>query len=246
MKTRGTKKSAAPDFELSAAVASPDPSLTDSPPIKFSFNLNTFNIPNTSAAKATSSSKKTNRNDVNNKISTAAAVASVPNGASSPMNNPSSIADLKALASSQLEAVKRQFERSHSDFVKDAQAFHSRLHKRLKIQTQGCQQAMDEAEKEFKKINGQISESQEAMKASYMEFIAEAQASASRVCKTSIPELTQSLENLIGVFWTNGRREQQLHISPAAVMVQFFYFFVLLCIDVALNSETVTIEISLS
>ncbi|KAL8112777.1 uncharacterized protein LOC141663991 [Apium graveolens] len=196
MKTRGTKKTAAPDFLSSPTAASPDPSLTDSPPVKFSFNLNTFNIPTTSATKATSSSKKSKRNDVSNKIS-AAAAASVPTGAASEVNNPSSIADLKALASSRLEAVKRQFERSHSDFVKDVEAFHSRLHKRLKIQTQGCQQAMDEAEKEYKKINEQISESQEAMKASYMEFIAEAQATASRVCKTSIPELASSLEKSV-------------------------------------------------
>ncbi|WOG90013.1 hypothetical protein DCAR_0209254 [Daucus carota subsp. sativus] len=190
MKTRGTKKAAAPDFLSSPAEASPDISLTDSPPIKFSFNLDGFN---NATGKSTTSAKKTKRNDVVNKIS-AAAAASVPAGASLPMN---SIADLKALASSQLDAVKRQFERSHSDFLKDVEAFHSRLHKRLKIQTQGCQQAMDEAEKEYRKITEKISESQDAMKASYMEFIAEAQASASRVCKTSIPELAQSLEKSV-------------------------------------------------
>ncbi|KAK3037628.1 hypothetical protein RJ639_030405 [Escallonia herrerae] len=67
------------------------------------------------------------------------------------------------------------------------------------IQTQTCQQVMDEAEKEYKKMTGRISESQDAMKASYMEFIAEAQATASRVCNTSIPELSQSFEKAIDV-----------------------------------------------
>ena len=124
MKTRGTKKAAAPDFLSSPAEASPDVSLTDSPPIKFSFNLDGFN---NATGKSTASAKKTKRNDVVNKIS---AASSVPAGASLPMN---SIADLKALASSQLDAVKRQFERSHSDFLKDVEAFHSRLHKRLKV-----------------------------------------------------------------------------------------------------------------
>ncbi|KAM7510644.1 hypothetical protein LguiB_009519 [Lonicera macranthoides] len=65
------------------------------------------------------------------------------------------------------------------------------------IQTQACQQVMDEAEKEYKKMTERISESREAMKASYMDFITEAQASASRVCKTSIPELSQSFEKAI-------------------------------------------------
>ncbi|KAA8521255.1 hypothetical protein F0562_011908 [Nyssa sinensis] len=67
------------------------------------------------------------------------------------------------------------------------------------IQTQACQQVVDEAEKEYKKMSERISESREAMKASFAEFIAEAQASASRVCKTSIPELSQSFEKAIDV-----------------------------------------------
>ncbi|KAL8521399.1 hypothetical protein ACS0TY_011791 [Phlomoides rotata] len=48
------------------------------------------------------------------------------------------------------------------------------------MQTQACQQVMDEADKEHKKISDRINEGREAMKASYAEFIAEAQASASR------------------------------------------------------------------
>ncbi|KAK6158519.1 hypothetical protein DH2020_005833 [Rehmannia glutinosa] len=39
---------------------------------------------------------------------------------------------------------------------------------------------MDEAEKEYKKLSDKINEGREAMKASYAEFIAEAQTTASR------------------------------------------------------------------
>ncbi|XLU34384.1 hypothetical protein S245_070450, partial [Arachis hypogaea] len=49
------------------------------------------------------------------------------------------------------------------------------------MQTQACHQVMDEAEKEYKKFSERITESREAMKASYDEFMAEAQASASRL-----------------------------------------------------------------
>lgn len=65
------------------------------------------------------------------------------------------------------------------------------------MQSQGCQQAMDEAEKDYKKLSERITESREAMKASYEEFMAEAQATASRVCKTSINELSQKYEKAI-------------------------------------------------
>ncbi|XP_050268647.1 uncharacterized protein LOC126713047 [Quercus robur] len=107
------------------------------------------------------------------------------------------ISDLKDLASSRLDHLKRHIEHSHSEIIKDLQASHSRLHKRFKIQTQACQQAMDEAEKEYKKMSERISESREAMQASYAEFKADAQASASRACKTSIAELSESCEKAI-------------------------------------------------
>lgn len=47
---------------------------------------------------------------------------------------------------------------------------------------------MDETEKEHKKMTAWIIESREAMKASYMEFIVEAQASASRGTMYCKPE----------------------------------------------------------
>ncbi|KAL1315847.1 uncharacterized protein [Arachis hypogaea] len=120
-------------------------------------------------------------------------------GASPPLSHRplSSIADLKAMASAGVDDLRRQSDRSHSEILKDLEASHSRLHKRLKMQTQACHQVMDEAEKEYKKLSERITESREAMKASYDEFMAEAQASASRACKTSITELSQSFEKAI-------------------------------------------------
>ncbi|KAL6501802.1 hypothetical protein OROGR_026935 [Orobanche gracilis] len=74
------------------------------------------------------------------------------------------------------------------------------------IQTQACQQVMEEAEKEYKKMSDRINEGREAMKASYAEFMEEAQATASRFCKTSISELAKttekgiaSLQSLFGI-----------------------------------------------
>ncbi|KAJ6962803.1 hypothetical protein NC652_001441 [Populus alba x Populus x berolinensis] len=110
-----------------------------------------------------------------------------------------SISDLKELASSRFDDIKsRLIDRSHSEIIKDLEASHSRLHKRFKIQSQTCQQMMDESEKDFKKMTERVTETTEAMKETYTEFMAEAQATASRVCKTSIPELAKSLEKSIG------------------------------------------------
>ncbi|KAJ6714719.1 hypothetical protein OIU85_026247 [Salix viminalis] len=110
-----------------------------------------------------------------------------------------SISDLKELASSRLDDIKcRLIDRSHSEIIKDLEASHSRLHKRFKIQSQTCQQMMDESDKDFKKMAERITETTEAMKETYTEFMAEAQATASRVCKTTIPELAKSFEKSVG------------------------------------------------
>ncbi|KAE8685047.1 putative polyamine transporter [Hibiscus syriacus] len=53
---------------------------------------------------------------------------------------------------------------------------------------------MEEAEKEYKKISEKIDSRHKAMKASYAKIMADAQAIASRVCKTSIFELSKSFE----------------------------------------------------
>ncbi|GAA0149980.1 hypothetical protein LIER_09018 [Lithospermum erythrorhizon] len=109
----------------------------------------------------------------------------------------SNISELKDMASSKMEFVKRHLDRSHTEILKEFEASESRLHKRLKLQTQGCQQLMDEAEKEYKKMSDRIGEGREAMKDSYSEFITELQASSSRVFKASLPELSQSFGKAI-------------------------------------------------
>ncbi|XP_014519675.1 uncharacterized protein LOC106776712 [Vigna radiata var. radiata] len=110
---------------------------------------------------------------------------------------PSNISDLRNFTSSGVDDLKRRIDYSHSEFLKDLEASNSRLHKRFKMQTQAYQQVMDEAEKEYKKVSERITESRDAMKASYEEFMLDAQASASRACKTSIVELSQSFEKAI-------------------------------------------------
>ncbi|KZV31740.1 hypothetical protein F511_00544 [Dorcoceras hygrometricum] len=92
----------------------------------------------------------------------------------------STISDLKNMATLNLDGIKRKLEMSHSEILKNIEASQGRLRKRHKMQTQACQQVMDEVEKEYKKISERIKDGQEAMTASYAEFIAETQASASR------------------------------------------------------------------
>lgn len=134
MKTRVSRKASAADFLVSPlqTAASPNQSASESPPKKFDFNLDGFN-------HTTSSLKKKNSN-IKNK-SAAAAAASVPmqpTGSPSPLKNLNSISDLKDLASSRLDSVKRQLDRSHSEILKDIEAFQSRLHKRFKVSITLC------------------------------------------------------------------------------------------------------------
>ncbi|KAJ9134980.1 hypothetical protein P3X46_032207 [Hevea brasiliensis] len=117
-----------------------------------------------------------------------------------PQNSLASISDLKDMASSRFHYLKSDLiDHSHSQILNDLESFQSRLHKRFKIQSQTCQQVMDEADKDFKKMSKDINESCEAMKESYEELMTDAQATTSRVCKTSIPELTKSYEKAIGI-----------------------------------------------
>ncbi|KAI3904373.1 hypothetical protein MKW98_014553 [Papaver atlanticum] len=109
----------------------------------------------------------------------------------------STILDLKNQVTSSTDSIKRNLDLSHSEILKEFEAYQSRLSKRFKIHTQTCQQVVNEVEKEHKKMSDRITESMDVMKASYSEFIKESQASAARICKTSIPELTQSLEKSI-------------------------------------------------
>ncbi|KAM1024091.1 hypothetical protein ACFX2I_037294 [Malus domestica] len=82
----------------------------------------------------------------------------------SPKSNAlASIPNLKHLASSRLCDLKLHVDRSHSDILKDFDSSQSRLHKLFKIQSQACQQVLDEADKEYKKMTQMITESREAM-----------------------------------------------------------------------------------
>ncbi|KAK3435244.1 hypothetical protein EUGRSUZ_D02601 [Eucalyptus grandis] len=108
-----------------------------------------------------------------------------------------SISELKGFASSQLDDLKRRLDRSHSGISKDVEASRSHLHKRFKKHAQAIQQVADEADKEYKMISEQINETRKAMKATFVGFMDGAQASTSHVCKTSIPELSQSFDKAI-------------------------------------------------
>ncbi|KAM0852431.1 hypothetical protein ACQ4PT_051746 [Festuca glaucescens] len=117
-----------------------------------------------------------------------------------PAPNPASMStvdDLRVLAASSLDSLKRRLDALHGDSVRDLEASHSRISKRIKMQTQSCLQLAEEAEKEHKKMNEKISESADEMKASYKKFVTEVQSSTSRVCKVTVPEMAKSAERAI-------------------------------------------------
>ncbi|XP_042035598.1 uncharacterized protein LOC121781967 [Salvia splendens] len=195
MRKRSTKSSAVallgssplppPDTE---ATRSPSPG--ESPAVLFDFDLNAL------AGIASSLNKSSNKKCVS-RASGSKRIQPTGFSPSPSLKSVNTIADLKDLASSTMESIKQQMERSHSKIAKDFESSKCRLHKRYKIQTQECQRIMNEAEKEHKKMFDRINEGREAMKASYAEFIAEAQTTASRLCKTTIPELAKSSEKSI-------------------------------------------------
>ncbi|KAH0741382.1 hypothetical protein KY290_034425 [Solanum tuberosum] len=191
MTSRSTRKSSAMDFlstPQATAAASPVQSMSESPK-PFEFNFKKFKAGTVSPTSAKRRSGK--------KSFISSPVQLKPAGSPASVKNLKTIADLKDFASSQLDSVKGQIERSHVEILKDLEASQSRLQKRLKIQTQGCQQVADEAEREYKKMSERITEGREAMKGSYSTFMAELQASGARLCKQAIPELSQSVEKAI-------------------------------------------------
>ncbi|CAO2205940.1 unnamed protein product [Urochloa humidicola] len=125
-----------------------------------------------------------------------------PRTRSSPLASPaasslSTIGDLRSLAASHLDSLKRRLDALHGDSVKDLEASHSRLSKRVKMQTHGCLQLAEEADKEHKRVSDKIAERTEVVKNSYKKFVAEVQASTSRVCKVTVPEMARSVERAI-------------------------------------------------
>ncbi|MCD7463646.1 hypothetical protein HAX54_051060 [Datura stramonium] len=185
------------------SAASPVQSISESPK-PFEFNFKTFKA---GTVTPTSSKRRTGKKSFISspvQLNTAVSPASV--------KNLKSIADLKKFASSQLDSVKRQVEGSHMEILKDLEASQSRLQKRLKIQTQGCQQVADEVEREYKKMSQRINEGSEAMKGSYSTFMAELQASGARLCKQTLPELSQSVEKAIDTL----RNRYGIHSTSAS------------------------------
>ncbi|KAL7599963.1 hypothetical protein Lser_V15G22786 [Lactuca serriola] len=197
MKSRSTRKSPAANFLLTPPplVSPVKRSPSESPEIIKS-SSSCFTTPTNS----TSSLKEDRRsNDNNRKMHVAE-----PRNATSPMQSLSSlsktgnsISDLKKMTSSRINSIKRQIDRSYSDILKDMEVSHSRLQKRYKVQNQACEHTMSEVEKDFKKMIDHMTQTHDAMEASYRDLIAEAQTRATRLCKTSIPGLSQSVEKAI-------------------------------------------------
>ncbi|XP_044962039.1 uncharacterized protein LOC123413150 isoform X1 [Hordeum vulgare subsp. vulgare] len=109
----------------------------------------------------------------------------------------STVGDLRSLAASSLDSLKRRLDALHGDSARDLQASHSRISKRIKMQTQSCLQMAEEAEKEHKKMAEKISERAEEMKASYKKFVTEVQSSSCRVSKVTFPEMAKSVTRAI-------------------------------------------------
>uniref|UniRef100_A0A7N0UX04 Uncharacterized protein n=1 Tax=Kalanchoe fedtschenkoi TaxID=63787 RepID=A0A7N0UX04_KALFE len=189
MKRRASHKSTAAELLDSplpvATTPSPAHRSADSPP---SFDFKSFSRKSSAGNKRKATAAAT---------ATASARGLKSSVSPAGVKSLSSISDVKELAAAEMESIKRTVDRSHAEIMKEFEASLSRLNKRFKMQMQTCQQVMDEAEKDYKKMSERITETQDAMKASYAEFIAEAQASASRACKTSIPELSQSVKKSI-------------------------------------------------
>ena len=113
MKKRPTRKSSAADLLVSPpAVSSPDRSPSQSPK-QFEFDLGAFNTVSSSKKKSSVLMQPT---------------VSPPN-----LKTLSTISDLKELAASRLESIKRQLDHSHSEILKDIEASQSRLSKRFKV-----------------------------------------------------------------------------------------------------------------
>ncbi|KAI3505585.1 hypothetical protein L1887_27718 [Cichorium endivia] len=197
MGRRSARKSSAGKFLMTppSLVATPVRSPSESPE-NFKSSSSCFTTP----AKSSSSLQGDRRsNSNNNKIPAAEQLnATSPVHSTSSLSKTSnSIADLKKMTLSRIDSIKRQIDCSYSDVLKDMEVSHSRLQKRYKAENQACEQTMQEVEKDFKKMIDHMSHTHDAMEASYTNLIAEAQARATRLCKTRIPELSQSVDKAI-------------------------------------------------
>ncbi|KAF6990916.1 hypothetical protein CFC21_008062 [Triticum aestivum] len=74
----------------------------------------------------------------------------------------STVGDLRSLAASSLDSLKRRLDALHGDSARDLEASHSRISKRIK--TQSCLKLAEEADKEHKKMDEKFSGRAEEMK----------------------------------------------------------------------------------
>lgn len=122
-----------PPSATAATTRSSTLSPAESPAARFDFNFNGL------ADIAASLKKKSNKNG---SAGASGSKRMQPTGISpSPQRSVKSvntISDLKDLASSNLDSIKRQMERSHSEILKDSEASQSRLQKRLKVCLSRC------------------------------------------------------------------------------------------------------------
>ncbi|KAI4986411.1 hypothetical protein ZWY2020_019041 [Hordeum vulgare] len=93
----------------------------------------------------------------------------------------STVGDLRGLAASSLDSLKRRLDALHADNAPDLEASHSRISKCIKMHTQSCLKMAEEAEKEHKKMVDKVSLQADEMKASYKKLVTEVQSSSSRV-----------------------------------------------------------------
>ncbi|KAM3405100.1 hypothetical protein ACQJBY_007908 [Aegilops geniculata] len=120
-----------------------------------------------------------------------------PFAAASTPASVSTVGDLRGLAASSLDSLKRRLDALHGDSARDLEASHSRISKRIKMHTQSCLKLAEEAEEERKKMDERISGRAEEMKASYKKFLTEVQSSSSRVSKVTFPEMAKSVARAI-------------------------------------------------
>ncbi|KAI4997681.1 hypothetical protein ZWY2020_053023 [Hordeum vulgare] len=85
----------------------------------------------------------------------------------------STVGDLRGLAASSLDSLKRRLDALHADNARDLEASHSRISKRIKMHTHSCLKMAEEAEKEHKKMVDKVSLQADEMKLSYKKLVTE-------------------------------------------------------------------------
>lgn len=122
-KTSATNLLETPLPETSPPPMTPTRSASESPK-EFGFNFNTTSKLHSS----TSMKKNTSGGTSVSKLLQPTVRSSLPS-----LKGINNVSDLKQLASSQMESLKRQLDRSHEEITKEIEASQSRLQKRFKV-----------------------------------------------------------------------------------------------------------------